>query len=66
MASQSVKETAYKSLVRQTLDYVCTVWGPYTAVLRNRVEIVQRRAARYVCNRYHNTSSVSWMIEQLG
>jgi hypothetical protein len=28
-------------------------------------EMVQRRAARYVTNRYHNTSSVSNMIEQL-
>jgi hypothetical protein len=27
--------------------------------------MVQRRAARYVTNRYHNTSSVSSMIEQI-
>ncbi len=65
VASQSVKETAYKSLVKPTLGYACTVWGPYTAVLTNRVEMVQRRAARYVCSRYYNTSSVSGMIEQL-
>jgi hypothetical protein len=26
------------------------------------IEIVQRRAARYICNRYHNTSSVSDML----
>ncbi len=48
VASQSVKETAYKSLVRPALDYACTVWGSYTALLTNRVEMVQRRAARYV------------------
>jgi len=30
-----------------------------------RLEQVQRRAARYVTNRYHNTSSVSNMIEHL-
>jgi hypothetical protein len=29
------------------------------------VQMVQRRAARYVTNRYHNTSSVSSMIEQI-
>ncbi len=66
VASQSVKETAYKSLVRPALDYACTVWGPYTAVLTNTVEMVQHRATRYVCSRYHNSSSVSGMIEQLG
>ena len=30
-----------------------------------QLEHVQRRAARYVTNRYHNTSSVSNMIEHL-
>ncbi len=66
VASQSAKETAYKSLVRPALDYACTVWNPYTAVLTNRVEMIQRRATHYVFNRYHNTSSVSGMTEQLG
>ncbi len=33
VASQSAKETAYKSLMRPALDYACTVWGPYTAIL---------------------------------
>ncbi len=66
MASQSAKETTYKSLVSPALDYDCTVWGPYTALLTNRVEMVQRRADCYVCNRYHNTISVSGMIEQVG
>ena len=28
--------------------------------------MVQRRAARYVCNRHHNTSSVTDMLDQLG
>ena len=28
--------------------------------------MVQRRAARYVCNRWHNTSSVTEMVNQLG
>ncbi|CAC5391136.1 unnamed protein product [Mytilus coruscus] len=33
--------------------------------MENRLEMVQRRAARYVTNRYHNTSSVSDMLNQL-
>ncbi len=62
----SAKETAYKSLVRPALDYACTLSDHCTAVLTNRVEMVQHRAAHYMCSRYHNTSSVSGMIEQLG
>ena len=29
----------------------------------NKLEMVQRRAARYVQNNYHNTSSVTSMID---
>ena len=32
---------------------------------KNRIEMVQHRAARYVVNRYHNTSSVTSMLEDL-
>jgi hypothetical protein len=31
-----------------------------------KLEMVQRRAARYVQNNYHNTSSVTSMIDTLG
>jgi hypothetical protein len=32
----------------------------------NKLEMVQRRAVRYVQNNYHNTSSVTSMIDTLG
>jgi hypothetical protein len=32
----------------------------------DKLEMVQRRAARYVQNNYHNTSSVTSMIDTLG
>jgi hypothetical protein len=32
---------------------------------KNRIEMVQHRAARYVVNRYHNTSSVTSMLKDL-
>ena len=51
------------SLVRPTLEYASSVWDPYQQNDIHRLEMVQRRAARYVTNRYHNTSSVSSMIE---
>ena len=37
----------------------------YTQVNVRRLDSVQRRAARYVCNRWHNTSSVSAMLHEV-
>jgi hypothetical protein len=41
-------------------------WDPYTHDNINKLEMVQRRAARYVQNNYHTTSSVTSMIDTLG
>ena len=60
-----VKTLAYNSLVRPHLEYACQVWDPYTDKDISKLESVQRRAARYVSNRYHNTSSPTEMISQL-
>ena len=38
---------------------------PHTQSAIQKIEMVQRWAARYVLRRYHNTSSVSDMLEQL-
>ena len=37
----------------------------YGIFLRDKVSMVQRRAVRYVCNWWHNTSSVTGMLSQL-
>ena len=65
IGSTKVKETAYKTFVRPILEYACTVWDPYTQEQIDKLEAVQRRAARFVVNRYHNTSSVTCMINSL-
>ena len=40
-------------------------FNPYTIQAKKRIEMVQRRAARYATNRYQNTSSVIDMLEDL-
>ena len=53
------------SLVRPNLEYCSTIWNPYHKDQIYKLEMVQRRAARYAINRYHNTSSVSEMLDHL-
>ena len=54
---------AYKSLVRPLLEYSSGAWDPYTKGNVKKLEMVQRRAARYVLNQYNNASSVSEMLQ---
>ena len=65
-ANQTTKTNAYKALVRPHVEYCCSVWNPHKGVDENKIEMIQRRAARYVTNRYHNTSSVTEMLDDLG
>ena len=58
--------TDYKTFVRPILEYASSVWDPYTQGNKDKLEAVQRRAARFVCNKYHRTASVTRMLEQLG
>ena len=65
MNNPRLKTTAYHTLVHSQLEYACTVWDPFTKSNTERIEKVQRRAARYTLNRYNNTSSVSKMTKRL-
>ena len=50
--NQSVKELAYKTFVRPKVEYASTVWSAYTDKRIDQIEMVQRRAAGWVSNRY--------------
>jgi len=52
-------------LFRPILEYACTVWYPYHEQNIYKLEMVQRRAARFVINNYNRTASVSEMFNTL-
>ena len=62
-----IKIKAYQARVRLILKFCTCVWDPYmvTQGTAHKLESVQRRAARYCLNRYHNTSSVTSMLNLL-
>ena len=53
-----------EALVRPHIEY-STVWNPHYEGQVNKIELVQRKTARYVTNIYHNTSSVTSMSNHL-
>ena len=65
-APTSVKKRAYETLVRPILEYASSVWDPHTESDIYKLEMVQRRYARYTCNNFGRTSSVTAMLQQIG
>lgn len=48
---RSIKEHSYKALVRPILEYSCSVWSPWQAKNIDKIEAVQKKAARFVLNK---------------
>ena len=64
-APQAGKETANKTFIRPIVDYASTTWAPFTDTVNHKIEMVKRRAARFVSNDYGSTSSVTEMMSNL-
>ena len=64
--SAYIQEVAYQTLVRPRpqLEYAAPTWHPYNETEAKKVEKVQKTAVRWVCRRWHNTSSINDMLEE--
>ncbi len=63
--SKNIKAQCYTTLVRPNVEYAATIWDPHTKRNMDKLEQVQRRAARFVNGDYSSYSSVSNMIKDL-
>ena len=64
---QDSRRTAYLSLVRSTLEYSSIVWDPYLKKDIDKLEKVQRQAARFITGNYisRDQGCVSQMLAEL-
>ena len=53
-------------MVRSLLEYSCPVWNPYRQGGVDKLNKIQRAAARFVTNNYQRKSSVTALIQDLG
>ena len=65
-ATEETKTLAYNTLIRPHVEYCSTVWNPHYDDDIGKIEMVQRKAARFATNRFRNQSSVTSMLEHLG
>ena len=58
---RKVKQMAYATYIRPTVEYTSPVWDPRT----NKIEMVQHRCARYATDNFDRTSSVTSLLNCL-
>lgn len=65
-ASQDTKLLAYKTYIRPLLEYASIIWDPYTLVNTNKLESIQRKAARFVYSSYSWKTSPTSLLRRAG
>ena len=64
--SPQIRETAYFSLVRSSLEYSSAFWDSCRQKDINKLEKIQRAAVRFVTQNYRQTANVTSLIQNLG
>ena len=62
---RKVKQMAYTTYIRPTVEYASPVWDQHTKRNTNKIEMVQRRCACYVTGNFDRTSSVTSLLNYL-
>ena len=62
LCCRKVKHMAHASYIRPIVEYASPVWDPHTKHYTNKIEMVQRRCARYVTGNFDRTSSVTSLL----
>lgn len=65
-APPQVKLLTYPTYVRSVLEYANIVWAPFTKELINKLERIQRKAVRFIYNRYKIDDSLTELLKQAG
>ena len=60
-----VKEKLYTTYVRPSLEFSSSVWDPHTKKNIDKLERVQRRAARFVRSNYSRNQSVTSLMRDM-
>ena len=56
---RKVKQMSYTTYIKPIVEYASPVWDPHTKRNTNKIEMVQRRCARYVTGNCDRTSNVT-------
>lgn len=63
-APSATRLLAYTSLIRPKLEYACIVWDPYKKININALEMIQRKAVRFIFCKYRPTDSPTSLMNQ--
>lgn len=66
VAPPEAKLLAYNAFIRSTIEYANVVWFPATKQNTKKLEGIQRKAIRYIFNKYKMTDSPTNLLKNAG